>query len=100
MRGCVSARVSCFIKMIYTPSLAVKIDARRFKDEYVIMPHIHSLDGSSKLRFWKCRNADHYKTWTKSLGWQNYTEMQTPGFAQIILSSVEQRMLTVTQCYI
>ena len=46
---------------------------RRFKDKYVIKPHISSFDGSSKLRFWKCRNANHYKTWTKLLSWQNYT---------------------------
>lgn len=72
--GCVSARVSCllWVKMIDAPSLAVKMYDRRFKDKYVIKPHIHSSDGSSKLRFWKCRNADHYKTWTKLLNWQNY----------------------------
>lgn len=79
--------VLLWVKMIDAPSLAVKMYDRRFKDKYVIKPHIHSSDGSSKLRFWKCRNADHYKTWTKLLNWQ------------IILSSVDQRMLTLTQHY-
>ena len=64
--------VLLWVKMIDAPSLAIKMYDRRFKDKYVIKPHIHSSDGSSKLRFWKCRNADHYKTWTKLLNWQNY----------------------------
>ena len=74
--GWVSAWVSCFI-MGRGDRCAVygfKND-RQFKDKHVIKPHINSFDGSGKLRFWKCRNADHYKTWTKLLTWQtiNYT---------------------------
>ncbi len=39
-------------------------NARVYKENYVIKPHIGAFDGSLQLRFWKCTDPKLYAKWT------------------------------------
>ncbi len=39
-------------------------NARVYKENYVIKPHIGAFDGSLQLRFWKCTDPKLYANWT------------------------------------
>ena len=38
--------------------------ARKYKEKYVIKPHISAFNGSLELQFWKCTDPKFYPKWT------------------------------------
>ena len=41
-------------------------NARKYKEKYVIKPHISAFNGSLELQFWKCTDPKLYPKWTFS----------------------------------
>lgn len=39
-------------------------NARKYKDKYVIKPHISAFNGSNELKFWTCPDPQFYAKWT------------------------------------
>ena len=39
-------------------------NARKYKEKYVIKPHISAFDKGLELRFWKCPDPKLYSKWT------------------------------------
>ena len=48
-------------------------NARKYKDKYIVKPHISAFDGSSELRFWSCTNQKLYAKWTNACNRKNFS---------------------------
>ena len=47
-------------------------NARKYKDKYVIKPHISAYNNSLQLKFWRCSDPKLYPKWTAACNRKNF----------------------------